>query len=364
MSRERARNEGHGSLDCLPPPRDFGSARQAKLALWRILSRRMVEAATGSEGAQERDLILAAAQDYGWEDLRPFISSIRSTDFAGDIRIFGAGLSPETIRRLEDAGVAVSQPARVRAKIGDHRFEPLRTPKARILWHLQGAWWYAGRALAYLASDPSNVARRYTAALSNVDVARYFWYLKYLLEEGARYRTVMLSDVRDVVFLGNPFTFEIGDEVCFFLEDDRIPINQQFANTSWIVQAYGPRGLVDLGSYPICCSGVTIGRVSRVVEYLQAMVEQLLRLTRQDRGIDQAVHNYVVRKQLVKNARIISNGDGPVLTVGIMSDDDALELLKSRLSSAKVLHQYTEHPGLSMVVRDQLLHDGSSCEDA
>jgi hypothetical protein len=156
------------------------------------------------------------------------------------------------------------------------------------------------------------------------------------------------------VFLGNPFDFPIGDAACFFLEDDSIPINQQIANTLWIVQAYGARGLVELGNYPICCSGVTIGPVAAVVEYLQVMVEHLLRLTRQDKGIDQGVHNFVLRKGLVSNARLISNGYGPVLTVGIMSDEDASRLFESSTSQVKVLHQYDQHPRLVAALRERL----------
>lgn len=56
---------------------------------------------------------------------------------------------------------------------------------------------------------------------------------------------------------------------------------------------------------------MTIGSASSVVEYLKVMVDQLLRLTRQDRGIDQGLHNYVLYKGLGRNARVISNGDGP-----------------------------------------------------
>jgi len=78
-----------------------------------------------------------------------------------------------------------------------------------------------------------------------------------------------------------------------------------------------------------------------------------LRLTRQDRGIDQGVHNYVLHKRLVPNARVIPNGDGPVLTVGIMCDESASRLLESCASQVRVLHQYDQHPGLAAAMRER-----------
>jgi hypothetical protein len=314
----------------------------------------MANAATPSSEDQRPDLILAAAQDYDWDDLRPFVASLHATDFAGEIRFFTSGLSPETRRRIEAAGVVVSRPVRLRTKVGGRKFEPLRTPKTRIAWHLQGLYWHLGRALAYFSHDPQAAIRRYAALVSNVEVARYFWYLEYLADFAGRYRNVMLTDVRDVVFLGNPFDFAIGDAACFFLEDESVTINQEIANTGWIAQAYGPRGVVELGHYPISCSGVTIGPASAVVDYLTVMVDQLVRLTRQDKGIDQGVHNYVLIKRLVRNARIISNGDGPVLTVGIMSEEDASRRFDSPASQVRVLHQYDRQPRLAAAVRERL----------
>src|SRR5947209_10408664 len=171
----------------------------------------MTEASAACMGDQSRDLILACAQDYDWDDLQPFVASLRSTGFVGEIHFFGSGLSRETVRRLEAAGVAVSRPVRFRMKVGNHKLEPLHVPKNRIWWHLQGLYWYLGRALAHLSHDPEAAIKRYTAAVSNVDVARYFWYLEYLATVTGRYRNVMITDVRDVVFLGDTFDFAIGD---------------------------------------------------------------------------------------------------------------------------------------------------------
>jgi len=301
---------------------------------------------------QSHDLILAAVQDYDWNDLRLFVTSLRATGFDGEVHFFGSGLSRETVTRLESAAVSVSRPVRVRIKVGDLNLEPFRTENRRLA-QLQAIYWHLIRWLACFSGDRQTAIRRYTAAVSNLLVARFFWYLDFLSQTQGRYQNVMITDVRDVVFLGNPFDFPIGNTACFFLEDDRTPINQQWANTRWIIEAYGPRGVVDLGNYPICCAGVTIGSVTAVIEYLKAMVDQLMRLRRQAWGVDQGVHNYVLRKGLVRNARLVSNGAGPVLTVGIMSDDDAYLLYESCASRVKVLHQYDRRPGLAAAVHER-----------
>jgi hypothetical protein len=158
------------------------------------------------------------------------------------------------------------------------------------------------RALSALSQDRQGALNRYTAAFSNVFVARYFWYLDYLSQAPSQYRNVMLTDVRDVVFLGDPFDFEIGDAVCCFLEDEKVRINKSVFNTKVLFYGYGPGPLVELGDRTTSCAGVTIGTAAAVRAYLTVMVEHLTRLTRQSIGVDQGVHNYIVHKGLVSDA--------------------------------------------------------------
>jgi hypothetical protein len=84
-----------------------------------------------------------------------------------------------------------------------------------------------------------------------------------------------------------------------------------------------------------------------VFDYLTVMVDQLARLPRQLEGGDQGVHNYVVHKGLVPCARLVANREAPVLTVGLMVESEAAELLGQRAEAVKVVHQYDRHPKLS-----------------
>jgi hypothetical protein len=95
---------------------------------------------------------------------------------------------------------------------------------------------------------------------------------------------------------------------------------------------------------------VTIGSVDGVLAYLTVMVDELARLPRHTRGIDQGVHNVVVHEGLVPGARLVANLEGAVLTVGKMSAAYAAQALAVRHGSVKVVHQYDRHPELARVV--------------
>lgn len=302
-----------------------------------------------SQDEQARDLVLAAAQGYDWEDLRPFVESLRATGYSGEVRFFVSGIGRTTTDELRMAGISMSQPRRVRARVGGRIFQPYGY--SRVLWHLQPSYRRVVRTLAGFTGDPEAASNRISAALANVDVARYFWYLDYLSRPSAHYRNVMLTDVRDVVFTRAPFDRKLEDSVYFFLEDPRLTLNKSRLNVGWLVEMYGPRAVVELGDRPISCSGVILGDVRAVRAYLSVMVNQLRRLPRQDSGIDQGVHNYVVHKGLVPNSQIVANGDGSVLTVGLMSADEASRVLRERGSSIRIVHQYDRHPSLAAEIR-------------
>jgi hypothetical protein len=296
------------------------------------------------------DLILAAAQDYEWESLRPFVESLHESGFRGEVRFFVSGLSGETVGKLEATGVRVSRPGRIRARLGTRVFQPYNPRTTRLRWHVQPLYRHVVRTLASLAPDSGAATRRLAGALANVEVARFFWYRDYLSRTPARYRNVMLTDVRDVLFLGSPFDFDIGASAYFFLEHEGLRLRDTVNNRGWLIGAYGEGALEELGGRPISCSGVTIGAAPAVLAYLDVMVDHLVRLSRQYKGIDQGVHNYVLHKGLVPRARLVPNGQGVVLTAGLMPPDEAVELLRERSQAIKIVHQYDRHPELAQAL--------------
>jgi hypothetical protein len=61
--------------------------------------------------------------------------------------------------------------------------------------------------------------------------------------------------------------------------------------------------------------------------------------------MDQGVHNYLVHTGRVEG-RLVTNAEGPVLTLAIMSDEAAVELVRRRAGDARMLHQYDRHPAV------------------
>jgi hypothetical protein len=297
------------------------------------------------------DLVLAPAQDYDWENVGPFVESLRRTGFRGEIRLFGPGMSDAAVRRLRAESVEVSRPFRIRVKAGGSLFHPYNPKTTRVRWHVQPFYRDLVRAASWLWPDRRAARRWLTGAISILDVARHFWYFAYLSEHASRYRNVMLSDVRDVLFLGNPFDFEIGDHVNCFLEHETYRLRDQVNNRGWLVGGFGQSALDELGDRPISCAGVTIGTSSAVLGYLATTTRQLVELRRQFNGMDQGVHNYLLHKGLVPDARLLGNEDGPVLTVGLMEHEEAEELVRRRAHEAKVVHQYDRHPGLADTIQ-------------
>jgi hypothetical protein len=303
--------------------------------------------ASRTDGTARRDLVLAAAQDYEWEQVRVFVESLRATGFDGEVRFFAPGISDSTAKKLAEARVEISRPPRVRLKVGRTVWHPYNTRTTRLRWHVQPLYRHGVAALSVFSRDRRAARARVAAALANVDVARYFWAYLYLSANASRYRNVMLTDVRDVVFLRDPFAFDVDGAVHFFLEDEKTTLSGTVNNRGWLAGAYGPETLDELGGRSISCSGITIGAVPAVLEYLELMVDALARLPRQFHGIDQGVHNYVVHKGLVPRGRIAGNDAGPVLTLGIMSAEDATRILHARAEEVNVVHQYDRHPELA-----------------
>jgi hypothetical protein len=290
-----------------------------------------------------RDLILATAEGYEWEAVQPFVESLRATGYEGDVCFFVSQVDENTCLHLVQAGIDIVRPRRLHLDARLHLASHERVA-ARLRWPPGSR--FAVRAVASLTPDAPLSTARMAGAIAFPEIARYFWYFDHLKSLGPGVRNVMLTDARDVLFLGPPFNFEIGDSAHFFLESENVRLGDSSYNRSWLITAYGEEVLGNLAHRPISCSGVTIGPVRAVLEYLAVMTDQLARLPRHVRGIDQGVHNFVVHSGLIPDARLVPNREGPVLTVGKMSATQAMEALSEHQNDVNVVHQYDRHPEL------------------
>jgi hypothetical protein len=89
-------------------------------------------------------------------------------------------------------------------------------------------------------------------------VTRYFHYGHYLATHPG-FSSVLLTDVRDVVFQGDGFR-SVDRGLFVGMENPNLTIASEIYNRGWIRDAYGDAMLERLGDRQVSCSGVTLGR--------------------------------------------------------------------------------------------------------
>ena len=197
----------------------------------------------------KKNLIMGLFTRMTFDQVERFLGSLGRTTFHGDVCMFVAATSPDTVSALLAHGVMVE------------RADRLPTPSM------------------------------------NDQASRYFAYLDFLARHCEHYDNVMISDLRDVIFQSDPFERPLPADIVFAQERRRI--GEEIINRNWIADAYGDAVADNLRDFPVSCSGTTFGTAAGILRYLVAMTTALANLTGRDvlqiRGIDQGIHNYVIR---------------------------------------------------------------------
>ena len=178
----------------------------------------------------------------------------------------------------------------------------------------------------------------------------------------ARYHRVLLIDVRDSFFQGEPFSIipaATASAFHAFKGVEHITIKDCGWNRGWVRDCFGEDVLREIGSLNIICSGVSLGTMAVVLDYLrlmddvvmgrkQAPISQLTKFPSCERnGVDQGVHNVLVHKQLIRDLTVWSQHDSPVVN---------LQARRARVTGRNVhnennelvpvVHQYDRYPDL------------------
>lgn len=301
-----------------------------------------------------KNLVMGLVKGYQYEQIRPFVASLRGSGYTGDICLFYSDLDAEAVRSLREYEVDM-----VPFTMGTVNLLLKRVYIFSLLNKLYRSplkYIYPMHKLYYGLVDISSrrsenehlQKSRIAAKTFNVYCVRYPLYYLYLARHHDKYEKVMLSDVRDVVFQRDPFDFDSDDGLCFFLEDDRELMKNCPYNSMWLRTGYGEEALRDVGDEIASCSGITIGGTAAIMKYLELMVDHMLRLKFHPSGMDQGVHNYLLYKREVKDVKLFPNRLGPVFTMGKTVDlptqfDKKGFVLNKDGTIAHVLHQYDRH---------------------
>ncbi len=196
----------------------------------------------------KKNLVMGIWMNNPPEGLEQFIASLRHTTFHGDVCVFVDDVPPDVVPMLLRHGVLVERL--------DRHLVPL-------MHHQSG---------------------------------RFFNYLNFLARHGESYANVMISDLRDVFFQSDPFAAPLPADIVFAQE--RCLIGASPVNSRWIEVAFGAAVAHHLRDCPVSCSGTTFGTLAGMLRYLVAMTTEMAGLPRDvllSQGIDQGIHNYVIR---------------------------------------------------------------------
>jgi hypothetical protein len=193
----------------------------------------------------------------------------------------------------------------------------------------------------------------------HIQLARFVRYEELLRGADKIFNRVLLTDVSDVVFQGDPFAKLPEGELLCFLEAPGRTIGQCEANSRWLADIYGAQVVQQLKDYEISCSGTTIGSHAAILKYIHLLLREarpgVLLPLRRFRGHDQGIHNYLLRTGALPEARLIPNGRH-VVTVGCIASAEFGCGPRGILGVpgrpvCPIVHQYTYWDGASAHVR-------------
>lgn len=262
-------------------------------------------------------LILGAVTNLPLELLRPFLQSLRATGFDGRLCLVVGGYSLSELRELEALADEVRSVDGEYSQLSPFLLEPLRRVRRtrglrrhvyprlfRLATHLR---WGGGSC---------DWCRRLEYHLEGLQSLRYGHYIE-ILEAAPDVDYVMLTDVRDVCFQGDPFTDSLPSlEVA--LEDESVRIGDDAFNTRWLTELFGGAFVERFRGGAIACSGTTLGPRDEMLSYLHQMASEISLYRRPLGPRDQGVHNALVLTGRLPNARLVPNERGRVLTLGAM----------------------------------------------
>lgn len=218
-----------------------------------------------------KNLIMGLWSNLPFDGLERFIASLRNTTFDGDVCVFVDSVPAATVRALHACGVIVER------------------------------------------------ASRFALPQTNYQGSRYHSYQDFLGRFGGDYANVMITDLRDVIFQSDPFARPLPADVVFAQERRRL--GDCPTNRSWIVQTYGEAMADNLQHCMVSCSGTTFGTVHGMQQYLAVMINEIAgRPMPILGGLDQAIHNYLIRMRPLRNAWCDPT-DSIVATMSYVPDD-------------------------------------------
>ncbi|CAN5773738.1 hypothetical protein BH11VER1_BH11VER1_10800 [soil metagenome] len=187
----------------------------------------------------------------------------------------------------------------------------------------------------------------------HIACSRYLLAKKLLSTLAGKYDKILLADSRDVIFQRDPFQ-DFTHGLLSGVESGLI--RDEPANSYWLNHLYGENTELVKSIMPqkVLCSGVTLGDAAAIKSYLDHMCRELiikLPLIVHQSGMDQGVHNTLIRTNQIKDISLTPNGGDQIATLCTthleeFSFSQTGGLLASNERLVSIVHQYDRHPGL------------------
>lgn len=193
---------------------------------------------------------------------------------------------------------------------------------------------------------------------------RWPFVYQYLLDNYQQnaYSRVLLTDVRDTVFQGDPFAVLPKGRSAFyaFEEGGKGGLEDCKWNSDWIVDCFGEEALQQVRKYQILCSGVSLASIDTALPYLKRMSDIVLGKAGvgyfpncERNGVDQGIYNVLMYNGTVPHVRLIPDGNGVLVNMQNGATHFTSDYISTKDGKpVSIAHQYDRHALVkSMVIR-------------
>lgn len=285
---------------------------------------------------RNQDLILGCVRELSLSHIRPFVRSLRGTNYRGHCLFFSNNIDSQTSHFLQDNHIQTA----------DFFYCNIKNHNPFLM-----GWFFWKRLL--------RLVKRRDFQLQLARLFWHFFYLRFLFArnyilKNPQFSRIMLTDVRDVYFQLDPFSWLPPSEgvYCFAEHSGRL-IGNCPNNSQMIREVFGEEGLQRIQQFQIYCAGTIFGTRSALLQYLERFLDLALAGIHlwPFRGGDQGIHNWIVHFEQLPSLKLLDN-EGPVFTMGCVPKEQILQNSKGQVFNRKgdifpVLHQYDRFKDLA-----------------
>lgn len=229
-----------------------------------------------------KDLIIGAASNYTWDQLKYWVNSIKKSGFTGDVVLVGTNLKRETLEKLAENDINLFLYGK-KNENGDYE-------------------------------APNNGAPH---------VERFFYIWHYLMNCKEEYNFVIATDTRDVIFQQDPSewinNFIFTSLKSLFASSEGIKFKDEPWNNNNMLEAFGPFFQNQMKDNLVYNVGVIAGEYD-IVRDLMLMIFQMS-INRPIPIVDQAVYNFMLQQEPYKTfTNYMTNDDAWAAQLGVTLD--------------------------------------------